>query len=201
MTLATVDNGRSYLIVESPYALARWRPLVNWVLYLPHAFILYALQILARVVFVVYWLMFLFTGKLNPSLYGVLAMYERYNARAVGFLLGYSEIYPPFDFNTGATDNSTYPPVKLTLPMVPDSAPRSAALNVLLAIPLYFMVAIYFVGAAAVAVIGWFAVLLTGAWPKDMRDFLVRVNNFYLRVWTYVAMVENDYPSFGLPPA
>ena len=36
--------------------------------YIPHAVILYALQILACVVFVVYWLMFLFTDKLNPSL-------------------------------------------------------------------------------------------------------------------------------------
>ena len=136
--------------------------------------------------------MFVFTGKLNPSLYCVLAMHERYNARAGGFLLGYSEMYPPFDFNTGATDNSAYPAVTLNLPAVTDSAPRSAALNVLLAIPLYFMVAIYFVGAAAIAVIGRFAVLFTGAWPNDMRDFLVRVNNFYLRVWTYIAMVENE---------
>lgn len=147
------------------------------------------------------WLMLLFTGKLHPGLYGLLVMYERYNARAGGFLLGYSETYPPFDFATTGTDNNAYPPVRLTLPVVPESVPRSAALNVLKAIAHYFVLRIYFIGAAAVAVVGWFAVLFTGKWPTDMRDFLVRVNNFYMRVWTYVAMVENDYPKFGLPPA
>ena len=34
-----------------------------------------------------------------------------------------------------------------------------------------------------------------------MRDFLVRVSNYYYRVWTYVTMVENEYPPFGLPAA
>ena len=66
-----------YLVLDSPHELARWRPLVNWVLYIPHAIILDALQILARAVFLVYWLMLIFTGRLHPGLYGVLVMYER----------------------------------------------------------------------------------------------------------------------------
>ncbi len=73
---------------------------MNWVFYIPHAIILYGLQILARVVFLVYRVMFVFTGKLHPGLYGVIAMNERYNARASGFLVGFSETYPPFDFGT-----------------------------------------------------------------------------------------------------
>ena len=79
--------------------------------------------------------------------------------------------------------------------------PRSAALNVLKAIPHYLMMLIYFVGAAVVAVGGWFAVLFTGRWPNGMRAFLVRVSNYYYRGWTYVTMIENTYPKFGLPAA
>ena len=170
-------------------------------LYIPHGIILYALQILAQLVFLVYWLMLIFTGRLHPSLYGVMAMYERYNARASGFLIGYSETYAPFDFDTTTSGNNAYPPVRLVLPEVPESVPRSAAFNVLLAIPHYFVLMIFFIGAGVVAVIGWFAVLFTGAWPQGMRDFLVRVSNYYYRVWTYVTMVENGYPKFGLPSA
>lgn len=190
-----------YLVVDSPHELARWRPLVNWVLYIPHAIITNALQLLARVVFLVYWFMLVFTGKLHGGLYGMMAMYERYNARAVGFLVGYSETYPPFDFDTGSTDDGAYPPVRLTLPAVPESVPRSAALNVFKAIPHYIVLIVFFVAAAAVAIAGWFAVLFTGRWPEGMRAFLVRVANYYYRVWTYVAMVDNDYPKFGLPAA
>ncbi len=198
MNNPSVDVAQPYLVVDSPYELARWRPLVNWVLYIPHAVILNALQLLSRVVFVVYWLMLVFTGKLNPGLYGIMAMYERYSARASGFLLGYSETYPPFDFDTGTSDNNAYRPVRLSLPAVPESVPRSAALNVLKAIPHYIVLMVFFAAAAVVAVIGWFAVLFTGAWPHGMRDFIVRVSNYYYRVWTYITMVENDYPKFGL---
>ena len=151
--------------------------------------------------FFVYWLMLIFTGKLHPGMFGVMAMYERYNARAGGFLVGYSETYPPFDFNPTTADNNAYPPVRLALPAVPESVPRSAALNVFKAIPHYIVLIVYFVGAAVVALIGWFAVLFTGAWPMGMRDFLVRVANYYYRVWTYVTMVDNRYPTFGLPSA
>lgn len=192
----------THLVVDSPYEVARWRPLVNWVLFIPHAIILYALQILARLVFVVYWFALLFTGKLVPGLYGMMAMYERYNSRSSGFLVGFSETYAPFDFDTGSSDNGAYPPVRLTLPEVPDSVERSAALNVFAAIPHYIVFFVYAVGAAAVAIVGWFAVLFTGEWPAGMRAFLVRVGNYYYRVWTYVTMVSTDgYPKFSLPPA
>jgi hypothetical protein len=201
MNHVSTESDRPYLVVDSPYELARWRPLVNWVLYIPHGIILYALQVLSWIVFLVYWVMLVFTGKLHPSLYGVMVMYERYNARASGFLLGYSETYAPFDFYTTTDDDNAYPPVRLALPAVPESVPRKAALNVLLAIPLYIVMMVYFIGAAAVALVGWFAVLFTGAWPEGMRGFLVRVSNFYYRVWTYVTMVENEYPGFALPAA
>jgi hypothetical protein len=128
-------------------------------------------------------------------------MYERYNARAGGFLVGYSEVYPPYDFAMEEADNDAYPPVRLTLPSVPDTVLRSAALNVLKAIPLYVVLFVYIIGAFAVAVVGWFAVLFTGAWPQGMRAFLVRVSNYQFRLWTYVTMVDNDYPPFSLPPA
>ena len=84
---------------------------------------------------------------------------------------------------------------------MPPSVPRSAALNVVKAVPHYIVLFAYLVGAVVVAVIGWFAVLFTGAWPKGMRDYLVRVSNYQYRIWTYVTMVDNDYPSFGIPSA
>lgn len=201
MSQRAADSRQAYLVVDSPYGLARWRPLVNWVLFIPHAIILQALQALSQAVFFIYWLMLIFTGKLQPGLYSVMTMYERYNARATGFLVGYSETYPPFDFCTGPADNNAYPPVRLTLPAVPEAVPRSAALNVFKAIPHYILLMIYCIAAAAVAIVGWFAVLFTGAWPQNMRAFLVRVANYYYRVWTYTAMVDNSYPAFGLPPA
>jgi len=187
-------------VVDSPYEIANWRPLVQWILFIPHGVILQALRAVEGVVFFIYWLMFLFTGTLNAGLYGFLGMYERYSSRATGFLFGFSETYPGFDFTQGPADNGSYPPIRLDLPELPVTAPpRIAAANIVLAIPHYVVLAIFGIGAAVVAVIGWFAVLFTGRWPEGMRDFLVRFANYYYRVWAYVSMVHTaEYPRFGL---
>jgi hypothetical protein len=198
MTETASTTPSEMFVVETPYEIARWRPLVNWILYIPHGIILYGLRILAGVVGLVYWFALLFTGRLNPGLYNILTMYERYNARASAFLFGYSETYAPFDFNGGPADNDAYPQIGLSLPVPPESTSRVAALNWLLAIPHYIVLMIFFIGAAFVAFIGWFAVLFTGAWPQGMRDFLVKVANYYYRVWIYVIMVETSYPKFGI---
>lgn len=187
-----------YFVVDSPYEIARWRPLVNWILYIPHGIIVYVLRLLSGVVFLIYWLILIFTGKLNPGLYGILAMYERYAARAGGFLFGYTEEYPPFDFNNTPADNNAYPPIRVNLPEAPPETSRVAALNFILAIPHYIWLMIVGIAAGFVFLIAWFAVLFTAKWPEGMRDFVVRYWNYWLRIFAYVAMVDPAYPSFKI---
>jgi len=88
-----------------------------------------------------------------------------------------------------------------SLPEPPETGSRKLALNFLLAIPHYIVLVVYGTAAAVVAVIAWFVVLFTGAWPQGMRNFLVRVTNYYYRVWLYATMVETRYPKFGLAPS
>lgn len=190
--------GQDYLVVDSPYEVANWRPLAHWAMFIPHAIILYALGVAQRAVFFVYWVIFVFTGNLNQNLYGFMVMIERYNTRAGGFLIGYTETYAPFDFAMGAADNEAYPPIRLDLPEPQEDTSRWAALNWLLAVPHYIVIALIAIAAVVALVIAWFAVLFTGAWPQGMRDFLVRFSNYYLRVWTYVSMADTAYPRFGL---
>ncbi len=191
-------QGGQYLCIDSPLTVARWRPLVNFILAIPHLVIASALGRLSSIVFFVYWLGFVFTGKRDPGMYGLMAMSERYNERATGFLVGWSEAYPPFDFTPGAKDNGVYRPITLNFREISDDVPRSVALNIVKAIPHYIVIFVFAIGAVAVAIAAWFAVLFTGAWPKSLRDFLVRFTNYTYRVWSYVIMVENDYPRFGL---
>lgn len=198
MTATTPATNRPYYVVDSPYEVARWRPLVNWVLFIPHAIILSGLQALAGAVAFVYWVMLLFTGKLHRELYGMMVLYERYNARASGFLMGFSEQYPPFEFRPGGTDSDAYRPVTLDVPEPAPTGSRKLAANFLLAIPHYVVLFVFGIGAFAVAIAAWFAVLFTGRWPVGMRGFLVRYANYYYRVWTYATMATTTYPRFGL---
>ena len=201
MTDAQTAAQPAYFKVDSPHEVANWRPLVHWLLFIPHAIVLWALQTLAEVLFIIYWFVVLVTGKPNRGLYGILVMYERYNTRASGFLIGYTEHYAPFDFDSGSTDNGAYPPMRLDLPEPLETVSRTKLFNVILAIPHYVVLMVFWIGAAFALIAAWFAVLFTGRWPEGLRAFVVRVTNYYYRVWAYVVMAENDYPRFGLPPA
>jgi len=186
------------LIIDSPYEIARWRPLVQWIIYIPHYVVVQALGAVSYVVGVIYWLIVVFTGRPNKSLYDFSVMILRYQSRTNLYVLGYSEQFPPFAFSQGGPDDGAYPPVRVELPEPPETVSRKVAFNGILAIPHYVMMAIYGIGAMFVLVIAWFAVIFTGRWPTGMRDFITRFSAYFLRVWAYVYMVDNKYPSFSL---
>lgn len=196
--LPPVTSSNEIFVVTSPYEVARWRPLVHWLMFIPHAVLLRPLGWLAVIAAVFNWIHVLVTGRINSGLYGMMVGYERYNSRATGFLLGFSEQYAPFEFDPSPTDKGSYSPIQLNLPAVPESTPKKALLNFLLAIPHYIVLFVLYLVASVVAVIGWFAVLFTGRWPQGLRDFLVKITRYYYRVWAYASMVHTDYPKFEL---
>lgn len=185
-------------VVDTPYECDNWRPLVNWILVIPHLIITGVLRYAVGVVGLFVWLGVLFTGRVPGGLYRFLAMQLRYETRANAYLLGFTTTYPPFEFPTRASDDGGHPGIIVELPEPPAETSRKALLNFLLAIPHYIVFAVIAIGAVVVAIIGWFAVLFTGRWPAGMRDFLVRVANYWLRIWVYVVMVDTRYPAFGL---
>ena len=42
------------------------------------------------------------------------------------------------------------------------------------------------------------SVLITGAWPQGLRDFLVGVTRWALRVQAYAGLMTDVYPPFAL---
>ena len=69
----------------------------------------------------------------------------------------------------------------------------------LLAIPHYIALAVLFALAFIVVVIGWFAILFTGRYPRGLFDFVVGVGRWSLRVQAYAFLLVTDrYPPFSL---
>ena len=69
----------------------------------------------------------------------------------------------------------------------------------LLAIPHYIV--LFFLGIAAffAVVIGWFAILITGRYPRGLFNFVVGVGRWGLRVGAYAFFLVTDhYPPFSL---
>jgi len=81
---------------DPPERIANWRPLVNWLLAIPHIAILYVLQTVSQVVGVISWFAIVFTGEfpLGPRDFIVHAW--RYGLRVQAYVGLLTDQYPPF---------------------------------------------------------------------------------------------------------
>jgi hypothetical protein len=69
----------------------------------------------------------------------------------------------------------------------------------LLVIPHYIVLVPLFIGAAVAIVIAWFAILVTGRYPRPLFDYVVGVGRWSLRVEAYAfLLVTDEYPPFSL---
>jgi Na+/H+ antiporter NhaC len=95
-TLDEVPDYPARLDVEYPETVARWRPLVHWILIIPYAIIGYVLGLILYVlIFVAFWAI-LFTKKFPEGLFDLSRGFLQWQYRAgvyTGFLV---TRYPPF---------------------------------------------------------------------------------------------------------
>lgn len=69
----------------------------------------------------------------------------------------------------------------------------------LLAIPHYLVLLILGIVAGLATVVAWFAILLTGRYPRPLFDFVVGVIRWSVRVGAYAFLLVTDrYPPFSL---
>jgi Domain of unknown function (DUF4389) len=184
---------------DPPEKIANWRPLVQWLLAIPHFVILYVLRIVSNVVGVISWFVILFTGALPEGLANVQAMYFRYSIRVSTYVAFMREEYPPFGFSTTPNDPGDDPRVRVDFqPQLTDRNRLTAFFRIILAIPQFVVVIVLGIAAAFVTLIAFFAVLFTGKWPPGMLDFVIKVQRWSLRLQAYTMLLTDVYPPFAL---
>ena len=187
------------LSFDPPEKIANWRPLVQWLLAIPHLIILNVLGTVSRVVSVICWFAIVFTGNLPEGLATFQAMYLRYMLRTytyVGFL---REEYPPFSFTTATSDPGDDPRVRVDVqPQLTDRNRLTVFFRIILVIPQVIVLAVLTIASAVATLIAAFAVLFTGQWPTGMRDFVIKVDRWSLRVQAYFLLLTDAYPPFAL---
>lgn len=69
----------------------------------------------------------------------------------------------------------------------------------ILALPHYLVLYVLYVLGGLFVFIGWFAILLTGRFPKGLFNFVVGSMRWYLRVMAYTLyLYTDDYPPFSM---
>lgn len=178
--------------------ITRWRPLVQWLLAIPHLMIAYALRFVRQALTLISFFTVLFTEQIPRPLFDAIVMTYRYEWRAMSYAFFMHEDYPPFDFDLSSEDDGAEPCTSLRL-TYPGHLERWQPLyKWFLAIPQYFVLAGLAIAASAAIIAGFFAVLFTGEYPEGIRGFLVSAYRYALRVEAYVGFLTDRYPPFSL---
>jgi hypothetical protein len=187
------------LRVDTPEHMARWRPLVQWLLAIPHWFVLYALGILSRALMIISWFVVLITGRLPAGLANMQVMYLRYADRTLAYAGFLVDDYPPFAFDTEGDDPGTHHGVLIDVePALEHRNRLTTLLRLILAIPHLIVLSIVQLVAFVLWVVGGLAVLVTGAWPSGLQHFVVGSMRWALRLDAYMLLLTDEYPPFGL---
>ena len=92
--------------------------------------------------------------------------------------------------------------VRITFPEVNGGRTLSRGLPLvkwLLAIPLYIVGIVYSIYGFIMLLLAWFNILFTGSMPQTAADTIVRVSQYWNRIYGYaIILVTDEYPSFSL---
>jgi hypothetical protein len=145
----------------------------------------------AVVVALIAWFAILFTGRYPEGLWSLAAYYLRWRVRATAYTALLRDEYPPFGDG----------PYAASLELRQPDAPRNrvtVAFRIFLVIP--HLIAVWALGFAwaCTSVIAWFAILLTGEYPRGLYRFAVGVLQWNIRVEAYLLLLHDEYPPFSL---
>jgi len=117
----------------------------------------------------------------------------RFSARVSAYLLLLRDEYPSTEEEQAVHLEIRYPDaaheLNRWLPLI----------KWFLAIPHYFVLLFLCIGVVFCVVIAWFAIMLTGRYPRSLFDIVVGVLRWSLRVEAYAFLLTTDrYPPFSL---
>jgi len=179
---------------EYPERLSRWKIFLKWLFAIPHLIIVYLLLAVAGILQFIAFFAILFTKRWPRGLFDFTVQIYRWslNTTAYAILLLRDE-YPPF-----SGDSGEYPLV-LEVEYRDDLSRWQIFLKWLFAIPHLIILSVLFIGVFFAVIIAFFAILITGRYPRGLFDFVVGSMRWMIRVQAYSHWLMTDrYPPFSL---
>ena len=194
VTVPSPDSYPLHFDIAYPEHLSRWMIFVKWLLAIPHYIIIYALDIIFRILTLIAFFAILFTRQYPESLFKFNVGIRRWEANVGAYVSLMRDEYPPFSFDPGqyAVAFDVQYPQELS---------RWAPLyKWLLAIPHYIVLIFLGIAAAVVIFVAFFIILFTAKYPESLFRFVVGVNRWVQRVNAYVLLMRDEYPPFSMEP-
>ena len=184
--------------VRAESAMPWWRPLVQWVLCVPHLLWAGVLSVASGVVTVGAGLVLLVTGRLPVGAvrFQALVLRERVRAYSCFFLLR-SDI-PPLATAATALDPGDDPLVRVEATGTPAPSRWSLLTRGLVVLP--HVLVLVPVGVAMDLCYPLWAIgaAVNRGWPPGVERFLVQVEGWVGAIIAYVSFASDERPTFGL---
>lgn len=192
--------------IDYPERLSRLLIFVKWLLAIPHYIILILYIVALWFVAIIAFFAILFTGNIPRGIWEFILGYTRWSLRVSAYVGLLRDEYPPFT-NEYVSEH----PVRVTCDY-PDRLSRGLIfIKWLIVIPHWIILIFYGLAAFIVTIIAWFAILITGSYPKGLFDFVVGYARWNTRVVVYsgqyaaynpyiAGLLRDEYPPFSNAP-
>jgi hypothetical protein len=180
----------------APPEVDRWRPLVHWLLVIPHLFVALFVFLVAGVCSFIAFFQILFTRRISESIEDWIVRAYRYGWQITSYTYFMREEYPAWGSQAGFVDPGV-DPARLTIRHADELMRFGPLYKWILAIPHFLVLWVLSIVAGVVVFIAFFAVIFTGSWPEGMRAFVVGYQRWAVRVYAY-CLLRDEYPPFSL---
>jgi hypothetical protein len=155
---------------------------------LPHLFWLALWGVLATLAALAAWVIALVLGRVPRLLHRFLAAFVRANAHLYAFLYVVGRPFPGFVGREGSY------PIDITIAPPARQRRLGVLARLVLAVPAFLVLWAYASVLFVVAVLGWFAALVTGRMPRGLRDLGVAALRYHAQASGYVLLLTSRYP-------
>ena len=178
--------------IAYPTKLSRLATLFRLVLAIPQLLIIYALGTVVGIITFIVWFAILFTRRYPKGLFELVVSFNRWSANVYAYMALLRDEYPPFSTDPGryaVTYDVDYPE-KLSRWLI----------FIKWYLVLLHQIVLYFLGFVAILadIIAYFAILITGRFPRALFNYIVGVMRWNLRVSAYSSLMRDEFPPYSM---
>jgi hypothetical protein len=146
------------------------------------------------------WFASLYLARTPVGLRDAQVYCQGYAAQAFGYLLLLSDRYPTSDPHAVPLEPMPAHPVRLRSGEDRSRGRVTVFFRLLLAIPHLLWLVVWSIAALLVAIVGWFAALVTGRLPDALHRFLAAFVRYGTHVGSYIYILGGPFPAFAGRP-
>ncbi len=188
-----MEAGAAYpvtLAIDYPERQSRWKTLLRLFLLIPLVIFGAILSYGLWAIIAVTWIAVLVRGRMPRWMFDAQVALHRWTIRAVSYGALLTDSYPPFDGEHPVRFEVEYP----------DRVSRWKLIiwKSITSIPHFFVLQFLWLAALFCMVVGWFAILIVGRFPKGLHGFVGGVLRWQTRVNAYTISLRDEFPPFSL---